>query len=243
MAARPQGRIVVALPAGPVAQHEVRGRGEVEHGGHVGGGLPAGVEGLRLPRAGAFQHRAVVRGGHDELVLPAREAARWEGRGRGRGERGGGGRGRALPRGRLRGEELAGAALTWAPRGDGRWGRGGARPSLGTGRCPARCGSAGREGAGCLEGESRGVSVGGQHGGGCAGSGAAPGSAGRRPQGQGQRAASAVVTREQPGRGERYRSCWSETPRATQPRPRQPSVPAWSPRSCCRGRARAAGAR
>lgn len=47
--ARTEGSVVVTLPAGPVAQHKVRGGGEVDHGGHVGAGLAAGVEGLRLP--------------------------------------------------------------------------------------------------------------------------------------------------------------------------------------------------
>lgn len=144
--ARPEGSVVVALPVGPVAQHKVRGDGEVEHGRHVGAGLLAGVEGLRLPQAGAFHRRDVVRRGHDELVLPARQAVSGPGQtGMGREAR------RRLrasaavgkPFSGLRRAELLllGAALTLLPRGDGRWGGGEARPSLGMGRCHGRCSS------------------------------------------------------------------------------------------------------
>lgn len=172
--ARPEGSVVVALPVGPIAQHEVHGGAEVEHGGHVGAGQLAGVEGLRVPRAGAFHRRAVARRDHDELVLPAGQG----------GERAGGdgpgparaGRRRLRwgnpPRGRPQ------AALTWPPQGHGRRGGGQARPSLGTGRCPARRGSWCREGAGRLAGKTRGRSVRGSPAGAVRGAGAAAGSAG-----------------------------------------------------------------
>ena len=75
-----------AVPAGPITQHEVRGCAEVEHGGHVGVRWVAVVGGLQLPRAGVFQHRAVVRHGHEQLVLTARQGCETGMGIRGRGE-------------------------------------------------------------------------------------------------------------------------------------------------------------
>lgn len=100
--ARAEGSVVPALAAAPVAQHEVRGGGEVENGGQV----HAGVGEPRLPRADALDQRAVVRRGHDQLVLPA-------------GPRGGGTRARghgreAVPASAGVGRATAGAA---EPRG------------------------------------------------------------------------------------------------------------------------------
>lgn len=136
VAARAEGSVVVALPAAAVAQHEVRGGGEVENSGQV----DAAIEELWLPRADALDHRAVVRRGHDQLVLPAGPKA--GGTGRQWGQRRGGvcrpAPGWGEP---CRGCRAAGTALTWPPQRDGRRGAGGARPSLGMGRCRGRCGS------------------------------------------------------------------------------------------------------
>lgn len=81
-----EGSIVVTLPMRPIAQHKVHGDSEVEHGSHVDTRLPAGVEGLRVAMAGVFHCCAVVRRGHNELVLP-------EGQDRERARRAGGGEG------------------------------------------------------------------------------------------------------------------------------------------------------
>lgn len=135
VAARAEGSVVLALPAAPVAQYEVRGGAEVENSGHV----HAGVEELGLPRADALDHRAVVRRGHDQLVLPAgAESQRDAGTGHGATEalQASAGLGRAML-----GLQSCGAALTWLPRSDGRWGSGEARPCLAMRRCRGRCGS------------------------------------------------------------------------------------------------------